>query len=394
MSNKTEQNALICISTCEKIIRIFLGPFLVFYFIKISENSIIDISVYNIISILVCTITQFIVAYIVKNKFKTGMFRIGVIVNFIYILVLLVLKDGIKDHLYLIAIIYGFITTYYFPLNIYIANKVKNEERINYEVKRKTISCLVSIITPIVLGTLITTTDYTKTAIIILVVSIIQILASFFLKTQPITNNKFGPIKAFKELKKQANFKRTMLNEFFSGTSLAESAVGTIITILIFNSFKTNMNLGIITSVTFALTILGSYFYGKEYKNKDNSKLFIILSIIPLISLSLLILLQNDITVIIYNLFYTIVINLLVLIIDVYRYNTARDTYQNNISEEFWCIREVVLNAGKIISFSLLLIVGLLNNIFYLNIILVILTGLIIIMALIGIKIDKIKINN
>jgi len=91
MSSKkknVEQNALICISFCEKIIRIFLGPFLVFYFIGISENSIVTISVYNLITIVVCTITQFLVAYIIKNKFKTGMFRIGVIVHFIYILIM------------------------------------------------------------------------------------------------------------------------------------------------------------------------------------------------------------------------------------------------------------------------------------------------------------------
>ena len=84
---KLETNIIIAIDSMKKIMIIFLGPFLTAYFIKISSESIIDLSIYYILSYLLLAIGSFIVASLIKNRFRIGMFRIGVITNFIYIII-------------------------------------------------------------------------------------------------------------------------------------------------------------------------------------------------------------------------------------------------------------------------------------------------------------------
>ena len=61
----------------KKIMMLFLGPFLTAYFIKTSQESIIDLSTYYIFSYILLAIGSFIVANIIKNKFI-----IGIILNF------------------------------------------------------------------------------------------------------------------------------------------------------------------------------------------------------------------------------------------------------------------------------------------------------------------------
>lgn len=49
MKFRRKENLLIAISSLRKVIDIFFGPFLVTYFIKTSTDSLIDLSIYNIL---------------------------------------------------------------------------------------------------------------------------------------------------------------------------------------------------------------------------------------------------------------------------------------------------------------------------------------------------------
>ena len=68
MKRKSEANIIIVIDALKKIMTIFLGPFLTAYFIKISSESMVDLSIYYIFSYLLLGIGSFIVASIVKKQ--------------------------------------------------------------------------------------------------------------------------------------------------------------------------------------------------------------------------------------------------------------------------------------------------------------------------------------
>lgn len=392
MKNKRiESNVIIAINAMKKIMSIFLGPFLTAYFIKTSQDSMVDISTYYIFTYVFLAVGSFFVARIIKNKFRIGMYRIGVILNFFYIMTIIILNNKITQHLGLISIFYGVSAScYWFPYNLFITNKVDNSYRTSYTVKYKIISAIIGIACPILLGSAITVTNYELTAVIILFVSVIQIILSFVLMPEGENNlPKLNLKKTWEELKNNKQVRKMCVVEYLVGINSSDGALGILITVLIFNSFKTNMNLGIITSITTILSMIFIRIYGRLYKNKNDKKIIIISSIIPVMSLLVLLIWKNNTTLMIYNIFYVIFTELLSLTREIRLFNIS-DSHiiDRNNQCEFFAIREGILNAGRITGYILLLSASLIGNEVLLNIVMIILTLSILLM---GVNINKVE---
>lgn len=390
-NKKLEGNVIIAINAMKKIMALFLGPFLTAYFIKTSQESIVDLSIYYIFSYILLAIGSFIVAGIIKNKFRIGMFRIGVILNFFYILAIIILKENIVNHLALISILYGISSSvYWFPYNLFVINKIDNDYRTEYTVKSTIVSSIIGVLCPILLGSIITATNYELTAIIILFVSLIQIILSFLLTTEKENNlSKINFKKTWNKLKNNEQIKKMFIVEFFIGIGVSGGSLEILMTILIFNSFKTSLNLGIITSITTILSMVFVHLYGKIFKNKDDKIIVIISSIIPVLSLLILLVWENNVTIIIYNVCYVIFTSLLTLTSEIRLFNMS-DSYivDKNNQIEFFAIREGILNCGRIIGYLMLLFAGISGSQLILNIVMISLTLSILIM---GINIRKIE---
>lgn len=391
-----ESTIIIIINALRKIIEIFSGPFLTTYFIKTSLESILDISIYNIFSYIVLAITCLMVGYIIKNKLKMAAFRAGVIINFIYILTIIILKERIIHHLWLLAILYGLFSGLYFmPFNLFLGNKIKNEDRTGYEVKKEMISSIINIVIPIILGSMITVTNYILTAVVILILSLIQIILSFVLKPLEESGQKFDMKGMIQIVKKNKDIKKMMLAEYLTGISVNNSALATIATILIYNAFQTDLNLGIITSISYILQLIVIYLYGKRYKGKSDKNIIILVTIIPMITLGMFLLYPNAVTVIIYNLYFTIFVNLIGIIRSVRLYNISNSGEINRSNqEEFWSVREVCLNLGRATGFVILLIAGIIADSVVLHIVMIMLTMIILVLGAILSKVDKNKYEN
>lgn len=383
-NKKLEGNIIIAINAMKKIMVLFLGPFLTAYFIKTSQESMIDLSVYYIFSYILLAIGSFIVASIIKNKFRIGMFRIGVILNFFYIMSIIILKEKIINHLGLVSILYGVSSSsYWFSYNLFVINKIDNNERTEYTVKSKIVSSIIGILCPILLGSIITVTNYELTAVIILFISLIQIILSFRLTPEEENNlPKFNLKNTWNKLKDNKQIRKMSIVEFFIGMNVSDGALEVLMTILIFNSFKTNMNLGIITSITTILSMIFVHIYGKIYKDRDDKRMIIISSILPVISVLILLVWRNNITIIIYNVCYVIFTSLLTLTREIRLFNLS-DSYivDKNNQCEFFAIREGILNCGRVFGYLMLLFAGLSESQLVLNIVMVLLTLSILIMG-------------
>lgn len=388
---KTEENIIIAINAIKKVMILFLGPFLTAYFIKTSQESIIDLSIYYIFSYILLAIGSVIVANIIKNKFRIGMFRIGVILNFFYILAIIILQENIVNHLALISVLYGISSSvYWFPYNLFVINKVDNNNRTEYTVKSKIVSSVIGVLGPILLGSIITATNYELTAIILLFMSFIQIILSFMLTEETSKNlSNFSLKKTWEKLKDNEQIRKMSVVEFFIGMNVSDGALEILMTILIFNSFKTNLNLGIITSITTILSTIVIQIYGRIYKNKNDKNIIIISSIIPVLSVLILLIWKNNITIIVYNICYVIFTSLLALTRDIRLFNLS-DSYivDKNNQCEYFAIREGILNSGRIVGYLMLLFAGISGRQLILNIVMVILTLSILVT---GLNIRKIK---
>ena len=391
---KTEQNIIIIMDAIKKIMTIFLGPFLTAYFICTSTNSILNIAIYYIFTYATMALSTLVVAALAEKRNRIKIFRIGIILNFIYILIIILLKEKIINYLPIISILYGISAScYYFPYNLFIINKVKNTERTNYMVKLFITISVVGILFPIIFGSIITITNYILTAVIVLFISLIQIILSFF-----ITDNHNGDLeeynlkKAWLELKKNKQVINCLAGEFFIGMNICNGALETVMVILILNSFKTNINLGIITSIATLLSILVVKIYGLIYNKRDDKKVIIISSIIPVISLIIFLILKTNTTVIIYKFSYVIFAEILSLVRKIKIFNLSNSKIVNKSNQcEFNAIREVTLNVGRVTGYTLLLLAGLTQSAVVLNIVTIILTLSLLVMS---INLTKVKKNN
>lgn len=391
---KSEQNIIIIMDAIKKIMTIFLGPFLTAYFISTSTNSILNIAIYYIFTYATMALSTLVVAALAEKRNRIKIFRIGIILNFIYILIIILLKEKIINYLPIISILYGISAScYYFPYNLFIINKVKNTERTNYMVKLFITISVVGILFPIIFGSIITITNYILTAVIVLFISLIQIILSFF-----ITDNHNGDLeeynlkKAWLELKKNKQVINCLAGEFFIGMNICNGALETVMVILILNSFKTNINLGIITSIATLLSILVVKIYGLIYNKRDDKKVIIISSIIPVISLIIFLILKTNTTVIIYKFSYVIFAEILSLVRKIKIFNLSNSKIVNKSNQcEFNAIREVTLNVGRVTGYTLLLLAGLTQSAVVLNIVTIILTLSLLVMR---INLTKVKKNN
>lgn len=356
------ERAIMIIYGFIKLINIFLGPFLTAYFIKVSTESIVDISIFNILTYFFLATFGIIAGYVVRKKNTLFVLRLGIIARFLCILFIIILNEKITSYYGLVSFIYGFSSMFfYIPFNIVHAEAVDEKRRSSFEFKLNAIKNIVSIIGPVFLGTSITIMNYQMTAIMILLFSICQIIASFYLKPIPQTSKDYHVIKTLKKLLKQKQHRKMLIIQYLNGLTFSDSVLGTVITILIMLSFKTDFNLGIINSITTLLSLLAIYLYNKFYKTKDDKRLILISGSIIFLSMILLAIKTSPITIVSYNVIYGILGTGILFFVYILRlFNTAKKIDSDN-KIEYWAISEFVLNIGRVTGFILLLVISLLG---------------------------------
>lgn len=367
---------LIVINTLRKIIDIFLGPFLTAYFFKISTDSITIVSLYNIFSYIVIAIISFIVGIIIKNKYEIKIFRIGMITKFLQLMILVILGENVLQYIWLIAVISGVSTiTWSFPLNLFSSTIVKDNEKKEFVVYKTMFTNIVKVAIPILFGSLISVESFEKTAIIVLVISFIQILLSFRLEYENNRNEqKFNLLEEYKKLKTNKNVLELFKTEFFQGFTY-EGALDTAVTLLIIIAFSKDFSLGVITSITSVLSIFGAYICKKIINSKKITLTIFISCVIPLISTIILLFITNKYTIVGYNIIYTLFIQIISIIKDI---NTLKLTNSEIINGsnrvETYVLLEIFLGLGRVISYILLLIVGIFKEFYLLKVLIIILT--------------------
>ena len=361
-----EANIILNIGILRNVMNIFYGPFLTMYFFKISLDSLQTVSIYNIICYALVGILPVILGFFVKKRFQLATFRLGIIVNLAYIIFIIVMKEAIVDHLAILALLFGTSTAlFYYPHNMLNSAYVPPSARDNFELKKKLITSIAIVIVPFLLGFFITSTDFIFTTSIILVLSVVQILLSLFLRPVNVSSQKFAPIRSLKSMLKDRSVGRSFYLAFLRGMTTSDSAMQVMMTLLIFNSFKTDLNLGIISSASNFFLVALSFFYLRSKKMRDNRIVLLCLALVPLIGLLFFLVFTNDLTLVIYYLFYNIAAGIIQILISIKVYNvSAHSAVKRSNSAEYWSYYELLQGCGRVLSFALLLWAGLSGQIY------------------------------
>lgn len=369
------------------ILYMFLNTFMIAYFIKLTNYNYKLVSIYYILSFIGILLIFLSFGRIVKNKNKLGIFRSGIFLYCIYILMIALLKEKITIYFAPLGFFYGLVQgLFWVAAHNLISDHASNDT--NKFISFKSIfSKLLKILFPIIFGASIELTSFAHVSKIIIFLSIVQFIFSLFIEKEENNYRKYSLIEYLSYIKSNDKFKNVYKISACDG--IVNYFLETLIVILIVITFKTTLSLGIITTISSICSMISVYIF--QYRLKSSWKILFISNVIMIISLLVLLIDVNKITIIIYNLSASIFLVLLRNTGDTKRYEIVAS--DKNVLEhytvEHQVICESVLNISRIIGYSLLFIVSIFNNIFLFKILLILVTIIILFYSQLLIKLKK-----
>lgn len=358
---------------------VFIETFLVAYFLKVTNENITTISVYYIIIYTLLSIGNIFIGKIIKKmptKSKHIM-SFGIVTRALFILFIVLLSDKIATNYILIAVIYAFSEILYWCAHelIYI-DVTNNSNRKKYMSVRKILSKIINIISPIILGTSIELYSFTKIAIYVFILSVVQIIITLFIKTDIKNEEKqkydFKKFIEYIKNNKLQKIKKYSLSGIAYG--IVESSISTLIIIITIMTFKTSLNLGILTTIFSICSMLSLMLYNKFY-NKDNAKFILSLcSIIVVCGVIGLLINISKTSLIIYNFCYTTTFCIFDVVYNIRKGDLVKECGIEKYREEYIGYTSISIGLGRIIGYILMLIVSFTSNIIYFKILLAIVT--------------------
>lgn len=353
------------------IIELFLNTFLAAYFYKITQDNMIYISMYYIISWIMATIGAIILSDYIKRKNKVALYRCGTLIKAIYILLIIILKEQILNYIWLIAIMYGIsVATTGFPFNMMESELVSDKERTKYTGYKSAIGEISTVVAPIFLGTYITYTSYEIAAVLVFIFSIIKLIISCFIKNINVTKEKVNFRKFIKAVKENPQYpiKKLYIIEFFKGITV-HGVLSIVISLLIIYEVKTELNLGIWSSFFSICMVISMFIFAKKY-DKHNSRFILnICAFSIIISFIMLLLKINMTTIVLYNIIYYVFIKILLSITEIRLFDYSnKPPFEKELNTEYFIFREIFLNLGRVVGYIILLIIGVSKNMEYLKV--------------------------
>lgn len=342
----------------------FVDVFLVLYFLNVSNSNILPLGIYKLVAVITIWLVIFLSRNFCKSKERIWLMRIGIVMYFVYFLIIILLNEKIVDHIYLIGLLYGLEEGFYYSVyNIIESTSIENKHRGKYLGIYNSCKNIVSIIFPLFFGSLIQNSGFINTLIFVLVIVIIEIILSSILKDNNIPKENKFDLKGFMKVAKQhPEIKSIIKTNICSGLTYSEGAMSYVITIYIIKIFSESVSLGIFTSVFSIISIIIGFLFVKVIKPKYYIKLLSITLPITIILLCIMLLDCNFVTVVIYNLAQTISKTLSDLIKDKNAFNFSNiKSIKKEYKVEYFLTLETSLFIGRIISNTLFILMAFLN---------------------------------
>lgn len=388
---KEKKKSIIGLLGCfciNNILYMFLNTFMVAYFITLTNYNYKQISIYYIANFICIALTFYLLGNIIKKHSKVKIFRTGIVLYCLYILLIALLKEKIVDYHVLLGALYGIVQGILWAPGLSLVNEYVKDDSNNFVSMKSILTQILKIIMPFILGASIELTSFSFIAIIILFLSVIQFFFSLLIKDDTKSRNSNYNLKEYIKYVKNKKLLKTYY-KLVACDGIVNYMLATVVTILIVTSFKTTFNLGMLTTIFSACSIISVYIFQRKIKrNINTTKICTIMMIISFITLLIDI---NKYTVIIYNLFNSLFLILLINSAETKRYEiiTKDKKASNNYIVEHQILSEICLNIARILGYIVLLIASVLNKPIIFKIMLIIITIIIVIYSYLLIKIEK-----
>lgn len=380
---------LFSLRTLKNILNNFVDSFLVLYFLDVSDRNIVPLGIYKLVAIIAIYSVIFLTRNFSKSKNRANLMRIGIILDFVYFLTIILLKDKVVNYIYLVGLLYGLEEGFYYSVyNILESDGITNEERAKFAGTYTAIESILSIIFPIIFGSLISATGFLKSLTVVFIIVIVRIILSFIYKDNNVPKSNKTNMKEYFELtNKDKRFKQMYKVEFLNGIVYSEAAFSYIVTIYIIKVFSDSFSLGVFTSIFSVITFVIGILFAKFINKKYYSSAIKISMVFTIMSLFLMIFRCNAVTIILFNLFQTISKKLKNLITGNNQANLSNySKIAKEYKTEYWLANETSLVIGRIISSSVFILLAYIDT----TIMIILYAVFLILYAINSIKLQKI----
>lgn len=309
--------SLLTLRLLKGIIEIFVNSFFVMYFLTISNQNVLQLGIYYVVVYLTVYLSIYFLGNYSKGSRRINLLRIGIILNLVYFLFILFLKEKLVDYIYFMAIIYGLEEGFYYSVyNNFESIGIKNVQRCEFAGTYTMIKSIVSIIIPIVFGRVITEHSFSLCTIIIVILVVLQIIISFVFKDEKQTSTVKVDLKAYKEQLKRFKLVNKIHSVSLLNGLIYSGAFNSVITLYIIKVLNNSIELGIFSSIFAIITCFLGFFFAEVLPKKNYRIIIILSSIFTVLGIGLLIWQTSFTTVVIFNFLQTFSSTLINLIID------------------------------------------------------------------------------
>ncbi len=366
--------SLFSLRLLKSIIGIFTSNFLVLYFLELNNQNILPLGIYYIVVYLTIFLTIFFVRNICKTKRRIYLLRIGILLNFVYFLLLAILKEKIISYVWLIGLVYGLEEGFYYSIyNNFESTGISNEERAKFIGSYTAWNAILGMLIPIFFGSLISAEGFGRAVIVVLILVMFQIACSLIFKDSHIPRADKTDLRGYRKLvERKTCVQKSYLLSIFEGF-IYNGAFNSIVTVYIIKVFSNSFELGIFTALFSLVTCICGILFAKKVKEQDYQKLLKFSTFFMITGIIFIMIACNTFTIILFNFFLVFSKSLMTLINEKNKFDiTNLSEIKNRYKEEYFLGVEGSLMIGRIMSYGIFILLSFATTVEETNLILVI----------------------
>lgn len=367
-SKNSAYNCLLTTHTLNSIISLFVTTFLIAHIYSFNGNTydyLFNVAIFNIVYYVGYALFYVPITKIVDKTNRISMYKIGVIIKTLLVILFIFFGQSLAKLLVVAGLMNalgdGF---YYASYNVLRQEMVSRKQSSSFASVYYILSKVVEVVCPVILGVLIDKITFSYTAIIVLVVCIVQIVISSFIKSEKPEGSHFNLKEYIQILKSRPDVNKKIGFMYLIGVIYGGSyLITTLMTVCVMLEYGTNFSLGIITSVFSIGAILVIIAMSKFTKPGKRSWLFVICGLLPIIASILFVANINQVTIVILNGAVALTVIIFKVLYDTHRNSTLKEVGLYDEIAEHHSIVEFILGISRGLFFAIMLGVALLRNI-------------------------------
>lgn len=369
-SAKKDKSSGVCLFACgkiSKIINLFLSTFLVAHIYSFSGDIyqyIFNVGIYEITTYATLVIVFLIIIRFVEKSNRVWYYRLAIVLRTALVVFAIFFGNDMAKLIYVAGFLNGFSNAFYYAsYNVMQQEMVSRKSIKSFIVFSQMFSKIISVVVPVVLGALIEISTFTQVAIYILVICLIQVGISLGIKSKRPENSNFNLKEYFKKIKPKSAFSKKIkflyLTCFVYG---ATTIVEILVNICVMMQFGSSFKLGIVISVLAFVSVVVIFVFNRFTKAGNRSLIYMILAVLPLMFTFVFAISPGVVTLICYNAAIAISSIVFQSMYDAYRNSTLKEEGFYDCIPEHQTVFEICLGISRVVSYGLLLILNLTQN--------------------------------